>query len=264
MIDMEGRESKEVTLDPELYTKTGKPRKRRKKKSRDYFTQETEDAIVQYLKTDDFIEKNRLFSRYINDSLYKLAENIVHTFKFYHTDTEGIEDLKHQVVVFLLEKFHRYDQSQGKAYSFFGTIAKRYLILNNSTNYKKMKLKTDLVEEEVDNDKGVYNQIIREGADKELSDIIDSYIQYMDYNLEELFPAVEDQAIVIAALEVLKRRESLDVLNKQQFYFCMKEITGQQTPAITKVLRQMKYHYKKVLDILHVDGELETDDSDIY
>ncbi len=258
------QEGKDTSLDLELYTKAGKPRKRRKKKSRDYFTQDTEDAIVRYLASDDYIEKNRLFSRHINDSLYKLAENIINTFKFHYTGVDSIEDLKHQVVVFLLEKFHRYDQSQGKAYSFFGTIAKRYLIVNNTTNYKKLKMFSELVEEEVDNDKHVYEKIVKENEEKELISTIDSYINYVDYNLESLFPDIQDQAIVIASLEILKRRETIEVFNKQQFYFCMKEITGQNTPSITKVVKEMKSIYKEVLNKLYTEGELDSDDSDIY
>ena len=40
---------------------------------------------------------------------------------------------------FLLEKLHLYKQEKGKAFSYFGTIAKRYLILYNNNNYKKLK-----------------------------------------------------------------------------------------------------------------------------
>jgi len=106
-------------------TKRGKPRKRKPKEPRIYFTQDTEDAIVEYLASNDQIERNRIYNERIEYAFYKLAENIIHTFKFYYTD-------------FLLSKIHLYDQTKGtKAYSYFGTIAKRYLILSNQKNYKK-------------------------------------------------------------------------------------------------------------------------------
>jgi hypothetical protein len=41
-------------------TKRGKPRKRKPKEPRIYFTQDTEDAIVEYLITTDTAERNRI------------------------------------------------------------------------------------------------------------------------------------------------------------------------------------------------------------
>jgi len=79
-----------------------------------YFTQETEDAILEFLQTTDEIERNRIYNDKIRYAFYKLAENIIHTFKFYYTDINTIEELKHEVVTFLLEKLHLYAQGKGK------------------------------------------------------------------------------------------------------------------------------------------------------
>lgn len=254
------KEKEELNL--EVYTKSGKLRRRKKKNTRQYFTQETEDAIVQYLESDVLSEKNKLFNEHINYSLHKLAENIIHTFKFYYTELDNVEDLKHEVVVFLLEKFHRYDQTQGKAYSFFGTIAKRYLIVYNENNYKKKKARAEL--EDVDEDKRVYNDILNQDADKRLHSFVEAYVRYVDIHMETLFPAMVDQSIATAVMEIFKRRESLNVFNKQQFYFYIREITGQQTPSITKVMKELKKVYKKLMNEEYLKGEIETDDANIY
>ena len=93
-------------------TKKGTVRKRRPKKSRDYFTEDTQNAILEYLASDSQVERNRIYNDRINYAFYKLAENIIHTFKFYYMDVEDIEDLKHEVITFLLEKLHLYNQSK--------------------------------------------------------------------------------------------------------------------------------------------------------
>lgn len=254
------KEKEELNL--EIYTKSGKLRRRKKKNTRQYFTQETEDAIVQYLESDVLSEKNKLFNEHINYSLHKLAENIIHTFKFYYTELDNVEDLKHEVVVFLLEKFHRYDQTQGKAYSFFGTIAKRYLIVYNENNYKKKKARAEL--EDVDEDRRVYNDIVNQDSDKRLNSFVEAYVRYVDRHMETLFPSSVDQSIATAVMEIFKRRESLNVFNKQQFYFYIREITGQQTPSITKVMKELKKVYKKLMNEEYIKGEIETDIGDIY
>ncbi len=249
-------------IDLEIYTKSGKLRKRKKKKTREYFTQETEDAIVKYLGSTSKEERDRLFNDKINYSVHKLAENIIHTFKFYYTELENVEELKHEVVVFLLEKLHNYDQSKGKAFSYLGTIAKRYLIVYNENNYKKLKNKAEL--EEVDEDKKVIVELRNEEQSDELSKFLSSYIKYIEQNLESLFPAIQDQSIVISILEIFKRREALDKFNKQLFYFYIREVTEQGTPAITKVVKELKKIYKRLMNEMYYNGELETDEPDIY
>ena len=48
-----------------------------------YFTQETEDAIIEFLSTEDQLERNKIYNDKIKYAFYKLSENIIHTFKFY-------------------------------------------------------------------------------------------------------------------------------------------------------------------------------------
>ena len=111
----------------------------RKKSKANYFTKETEDYIVRYNNSTDVEYRNKIFTDHIYYPFYKLVENIIHTFKFYYTDVEQIEDLKHEVVTVLLEeKIMKFDPTNGaKAYSYFGTIVKRWLILYNTKNYNK-------------------------------------------------------------------------------------------------------------------------------
>ena len=109
-----------------------------RKKSIPYFTSETEQAIVLYNNTDSFKERSRIYYQKIHPAFFKLTENIIHTFKFYYTEVDNIEDLQHEVITFLLSKIHLFNPNKGaKAYSYFGTIAKRYLIIDNAKNYKK-------------------------------------------------------------------------------------------------------------------------------
>ena len=109
-----------------------------KKSKKNYFTQDTEDAIVRYNNEADFKVRSLVYEREIHYAFFKLTENIIHTFKFYYTEVDDIEHLQHEVITFLLSKIHLFDPTRGaKAYSYFGTIAKRYLILQNQKNYKK-------------------------------------------------------------------------------------------------------------------------------
>ena len=49
----------------------------KKKKGIQYFTQETEDAIVRYNKSTDPVERERIYHRYIHYAFFKLTENSI-------------------------------------------------------------------------------------------------------------------------------------------------------------------------------------------
>jgi hypothetical protein len=66
-------------------------KKTRRPKSKNYFTQETEDAIVLYNGTSDTDVKSKIYQNDIHYPFFKLTENIIHTFKFYYTEVDEIE-----------------------------------------------------------------------------------------------------------------------------------------------------------------------------
>mgnify|MGYP003336465000 FL=1 len=235
-------EDLDTYLDNELgkvaLTKRGQPRKRKPKEPRVYFTSDTEEAIIEYLRSDNQDFRNRLYKDRIEYAFYKLAENIIHTFKFYYTDSDTIEELKHEVVTFLLEKLHLYDQSKGKAYSYFGTIAKRYLIIYNNNNYKKLQERAEV--EEIDEDKNIMYDTIREAEEQaDPNTFIDQYIRYVDKNINSLFPKTQDAKTADAIIELFRKRETLEIFNKKALYIYIREMTDTTTPQITKVTKKL-------------------------
>jgi hypothetical protein len=233
------------------YTKKGTIRKRKPKTSNQYFTQETEDAIIEYLSEVNHSKRNRIYNEKIQYAFHKLTENIIHTFKFYYTEVETISELQHEVTSFLLEKLHLYNQSKGKAYSYFGTIAKRYLILYNNKNYEKLKNKTEV--EAIDEDKSIILGIINSDNefDNELMGknyFINNFIQYVDIHLYKIFPDSEDAKTVDAIMTLFKQRENLDIFNKKGIYIYIREQIEQDTPQITKVMKNLKKVYKRLLN----------------
>ena len=102
----------------------------KKKKRKMYFGQVTEDAIIKYNKETDPIVRNQIYNESIQAPFEKLAENIIHTFKFYYFDVPS-EEVKHEVVSFLVMNMHKFKEGKGKAFSYFSIVAKNYLILHN-------------------------------------------------------------------------------------------------------------------------------------
>ena len=216
-------------------------KKRGRKSKRQYFTEDTELAIIEYLASEDQVLRNKIYNERIHHSFYKLAENLIHTFKFYYTEVDDLEDLKHEVICFLLEKLHYFKVGKGKAFSYFSIVGKNYLILYNNKNYAKKKIKADLIE--VDTDDNILNEFDRKKTRDEKVEFLDLYIAYMDSILFKTFKKHEEILVAEAILTVFSKRESLEIFNKKAIYIYIREITGIETPVITKVVKAMKKIY---------------------
>jgi len=248
---------------------------KKKRQKRNYFTQETEDAIVQYNLSNDKKFKSNIYSKEIHYPFYKLTENIIHTFKFYYTDgVENLEDLQHEIMVFLLDKIHLFDPSKGaKAYSYFGTIVKRWLIIYNQKNYKKKIDSVDMdditkhqnldvgdntifilntkleqtSQKFIESDRNfgdeLYTQGYKEGD--RLSIFIDIYVKYMTEHIYSYFPKEYDAQIADCILELFRKRDAIDVFNKKALYIYIREMIDVKTPKITKIANKLHKVFKE-------------------
>jgi len=222
------------------------PTKKIKSKSKNYFTQETEDAIVLYNSTTDPILKSKLYEQKIHYAFFKLTQNIIHTFKFYHTEVENLEHLQHEIIIFLLSKIHLFNPENGaKAYSYFGTIVKRWCILYNDKNYKSKIKKTPI--EDVSQDENFSYTLDSETYDKDkLSNFIDLYVDFATKELFTLFPKEQDNKIADAVLELFRKREHIDIFSKKALYIYIHEmLPNAKTPKITKIANTLYRIFKK-------------------
>jgi hypothetical protein len=210
-----------------------------------YFTQETEDAIVRYNASSDPVFRDNVFKKEIYHPLYKLAENIIHTFKFYYLDVDSIEDLKLDVVSMLVEeKLHRFDATNGaKAFSYFQTIVKRWLINYNNRNYKKLKQVGSFEEME---DSYEVEGLPDSERRVTLASIVNLFVENSYDTIEELFPKEQDQRVADAILTLFRTRHDLEIFRKKALYIYIREMTDCETPTLTKVISKLKEEFYKV------------------
>jgi len=212
--------------------------------SKNYFTQETEDAIVLYNLTEDTPTRDKIYNQKIKYAFFKLTENIIHTYKFYYTENESLDDVQHDVTTFLLSKLHLFNPEKGaKAYSYFGTIAKRYLIMVNTKNYKRRIDKVGVSEVE-DSYEHSYDITADTDEDLNLPYFIDQFVEFTTDNLYTLFEKEEDAKIADAILQLFKQRGKLDILNKKALYIYIREQVDVKTPKITKVAGELHKLFK--------------------
>lgn len=217
--------------------------KRSPKKPNVYFTKDTENAIVLYNEMEDEFEKNLLYTKKIHPAFYKLAEIMIHRFKFYNFDV-GHEDVKHEVIAFLHEKIHKYKPENGKAFSYFSIVAKNYLIAENNKNYYHFKRSQDI--QAIDLERNVVNEKVRHDLIEERKDFIDLFVNVVEKYLPLFFSKHRDIQVADTILYLFKTRESIENYNKKAIYILVRERTGVSSQYITSVINKIKVIYTKL------------------
>ena len=221
----------------------------KKKKRKVYFGQEVQDAVVDYNTSNSDIERNVIYGTRIHKAFDKLAENIINTFKFTYFDY-GFEDIKHEVVAFMVVNMHKYDHTKGsKAFSYFSVVAKNYLILHNNNNYKKYKShdKMDALDKHRSKDSNYESDFVT---------LTNEIIEYFDSNMGSIFKKDRDLKIGYAIIDLMRRREDIENFNKKAIYILIREMTDVETAHITSVVNVFKKHYKKLLNTYYKQGSI--------
>ena len=226
-----------------------------RKRKNYYFTDVTEKAIIRYNKEERPAMRNRIYNDHIRDAFDKLCENIIHTFKFYYFDVSS-EEVKNEVVSFLVKNMHKYTEGKGKAFSYFSIVAKNYLILHNNNNYKKMKTHDKI--DVMDWDRSIQTEISQKNTDQEFSEFVQQMLEYWDNNINVIFRRQKDIRVADAVLHIFRIKGSIELFNKKALYILIREMTQSNTQHITRVINVMKKYQKGIYKEFQVNGFIDT------
>ena len=124
-----------------------KPRKPRTPSNKMYFTQETENAVIEYNNETNQDKRNTIYNTRIRYPFEKLVENVFNTFKFSYFDY-SIDNVIKDTVSYMTKVMHNFNplkdskKHAGKktsAYSYFSIVCKNYLIQTNNKQYNDWK-----------------------------------------------------------------------------------------------------------------------------
>ena len=234
--------------------KVVKRRKRKKKTKNYYFHQGTEKAIIRYNKSEDPVLKNIIYNEHIAAAFDKLAENIIHTFKFYYFDVGSIE-VKHEVVSFLVMNIHKFKEGKGKAFSYFSIVAKNYLILNNNKNYKMGKIHYQM--KVLDWKRNIMGEsTTSENAEKSVL-FVKELQRFWDANLTNIFRRDKDIRVADSVLHIFRIKDNIENFNKKALYILIREMTGTNTQHITRIINVMKKYNKRLLTEFDKEGMVD-------
>ena len=225
----------------------------RKRTQKIYFGEDQEKAVVNYLESIDETEKNKIFNEYLREPLIIMVESIIRRYKLYRKDME-FEEIHNDTMSFLITKISKFDHTKNhKAYSYFGTICKNYLMgaIQKDTKEQNRSVSYDDI-----------SSSIEERPD--LSYTIDAYqLDYRDVIIKltnELEEFVEnedltenEQKLGYALLEIFSNFDKIfqvgdgNKFNKNLILLSLREMTSLSTKEIRISLKRFKKLYSGIM-----------------
>ena len=229
-----------------------------KKRSKVYFSEDTERAIIAYNKSDNLDAREKLFRDEIHAPLDKLAENVINRFKFPYMEGT-FDDIKSQVVSFLVINLHKFTEDKGKAFSYFSVIAKNYLILHNNNSYKEEK-RVLYFSDQTDDSFSLEEMLTVEpettDTTVDMRHFLTELVNFWEFNTDKIFKKKRDREIATAIVKLLERVDNIDNFNKKALYLMVREMTDYRTAHITKVINKMRPYIIKMLGEYRRNGHL--------
>ena len=217
-------------------------KRKKKKKSNHYFTQDTEDAIVAYARTEDIGVRTKLYVEHIQPAFNELVDKIVYTYKY--TSLQNINPLKEDCKIWLTTILDKYNPDRGtKAFSYFSVVTKNWFThkAKKQAKQNKREIHYDSMIREVEavtSQNHVSFEDSREDAEFWMF-LLKEIDSWKDLNLKE------NERKVLNAVEILLTSiEEIDIFNKKAIYLYMREITGLNTKQIVSNLNRLRERFR--------------------
>ena len=223
------------------------PRRKRKalskkqKTKKYYFTEHTEQAIIDYCSTDDLSMRTTLYIEHIQPAFNELVDKIVYTYKF--TSLQNIDVLKDDCKIWLTTILGKFNPNKGtKAFSYFSVVTKNWFThkAKKQTVKSRREVEYSSIIKEVEVIKSEGKKTIEEEQEEReyWRFLLKEINGWQNLNLKE-----NEQKVLDAVLLLMTNIEQIEIFNKKAIYLYMREITGLNTKQIVSCLKKMREKY---------------------
>ena len=247
-------ETLSATTEDALSKKRG-----RKTVNVNYFDVREEDAVRSFLLAETSEEKNKIYNEYLRGPLDKMISSIIRRYKLYRKDMDFVE-IHCDTHSFLMTKVDKFKPAkEKKAYSYFGTICKNYLMgqiikdqkeTNRKVSYEDM---SQIIEERPD----MMYRIDEEEIDT--TAIISKYLSELRDFIENENLNDNERKLGYALIDLFENYESIfsgadnNKFNKNVILLSLREMTNLSTKEIRSSIKR----FKKLYILIH--SKMKTD-----
>lgn len=228
----------------------------RKRTQKFYFGEAQEQAVVRFLNSESEEEKNKIFNEYLRDPLIIMIESIIRRYKLHRKGMEFDENHT-DTMSFLITKMEKFDPEAGyKAYSYFGTICRNYLMGSMEKESKEINRKVsyeDIATNLEDNADFSYSL---EDFEIDHKQIIDDLINEIESEMTNDAISENELNLGYALIEIFKNYDEIfqigegNKFNKNLILLFIRNYTSLSTKEIRIAMKRYKKLHADLLDVI--------------
>ena len=224
-------------------------KKTKKKSKENYFDVREETAVIDFLTANSFYEKNKIYNEFLRNPLDKMISSIIRRYRLYRKDMD-FNELHTDVHSFLMTKVDKFKPSKNKkAYSYFGTICKNYLMGQILKDQKETNRKVSYedISSTIEERPDMLYHIDEDVLDLD-SVIIEYTIKLKDF-VETQSLSDNEKKLGLALIDVFEKYETIftstdnSKFNKNLILLSLREMTNLTTKEIRVSLKKFKSLY---------------------
>jgi hypothetical protein len=221
----------------------------RKAVKENYFDVREEEAVRKFLIAETSYEKNKIYNQFLRLPLDKMISSIIRRYKLYRKDM-NFEEIHTDTHSFLMTKVDKFKPDKNKkAYSYFGTICKNYLMGQIIKDQKETNRKisyediSSSLEERPDMSYRIDDDII------ETDYVINKYLEELKDYIETEQLNDNEKKLGYALIDLFDNYESIfsgadnNKFNKNVILLSLREMTNLSTKEIRSSIKRFKKLY---------------------
>jgi hypothetical protein len=221
----------------------------RKAVKENYFDVREEEAVRKFLIAETSYEKNKIYNQFLKLPLDKMISSIIRRYKLYRKDM-NFEEIHTDTHSFLMTKVDKFKPDKNKkAYSYFGTICKNYLMGQIIKDQKETNRKisyediSSSLEERPDMSYRIDDDII------ETDYVINKYLEELKDYIESEQLNDNEKKLGYALIDLFDNYESIfsgtdnNKFNKNVILLSLREMTNLSTKEIRSSIKRFKKLY---------------------
>jgi len=233
----------------ETLTDTTVKKRGRKTTNVNYFDVAEEAAVRRYLIAETFEEKNAIYNEFLRGPLDKMISSIIRRYKLYRKDM-NFTDIHTDTHSFLMTKVDKFKPAKNKkAYSYFGTICKNYLMGQIQKDQKETNRKVSYedISQALENRPDMVYYLEFEKIDAEK--IIDIFLKDLKDHVKTTSMADGEFKLGNALIELFENYGNIFIgndnnkFNKNIVLLSLREMTNLSTKEIRTYLKKYKILY---------------------
>jgi predicted SprT family Zn-dependent metalloprotease len=224
-------------------------KKGRKPTQANYFDVREELAVVRFLESSSYEEKNKIYNEFLKKPLDKMISSIIRRYKLYRKDMD-FTDIHVDTHSFLMTKIDKFKPSrEKKAYSYFGTICKNYLMGQIIKDQKETnrKISYEDISSNLENNENFAYYIENDSLDSEK--VIKHFLIELERFIREENLSENEIKLGHALYDIFENYDSIFIgndnnkFNKNIILLSLREMTNLSTKEIRGSMRKYKNMY---------------------